>query len=222
MALSVYGYAQRPTGGCGYSVSVVGIVPGVSVDTLYNGTNYTVKLELFATGNEIYGGLIKIHIDTILVGSDFYDPWGLPPAVNIGWLNFPPGIYRMKVMFGDYSCGGSWYGNVVIRNPVKTDTVRLPDTIAVEPPLRQVATLGHITIYPMPATGDYVAIAGLRPSETDYDLRITDMRGRVILLPGKKNNSTLIVPVSNIPGGLHMVQLRTHERSTIIKMQILK
>lgn len=57
MALSVNGYAQRPTEGCGYSVSVVGIVPGVSVYTLYNGTNYTVKLEFFATGNEIYGGL---------------------------------------------------------------------------------------------------------------------------------------------------------------------
>lgn len=89
-------------------------------------------------------------------------------------------------MFGDYSCGGSWYGNVVIRDSVKTDTVRRPDTIAVEPPPQQVDTLGHITIYPMPATGDYVAITGLRPSETDYDLRITDMRGGVILVPCKK------------------------------------
>ena len=48
------------------------------------------------------------------------------------------------------------------------------------------------------------------------------MRGGVILVPGEKNNSTLIVHVSNIPGGLYMVQLRTHERNTIIKMQILK
>lgn len=152
MALSVNCYAQRPTGGCGYSVSVVGIVPGVSVDTLYNGTNYTVNLEFFATGNEIYGGLITIHIDTILVGSGYYDPWGLAPAVKIGWRNFSPGIYRMKVMFGDYSCGGSWYGNVVIRDSAKTDTVRLPDTIAVEPQPQQVDTLGHITFtqFPLP------------------------------------------------------------------------
>lgn len=222
MAFSVVGYAQRPTGGCGYSVSVVGIVPGGDMDTLYNGTNYTVKLALFAMGNEIYCGLIKIHIDTILVGSGFYDPWGLPPAVNIGWLNFPPGIYRMKVMFGDHSCGGTWHGNVVIRDSIKTDTVHLPDTIAAEPPPQQVDTPVHITIYPMPATGEYITIKGLRASEADYDLRITDMRGGAVPVHGaEKNNSTLMVPL-HIPAGLYIVMLRTPERKVLMKLQVLK
>lgn len=223
LTISVKGYAQRPTGGCGYSVSLAGIVPDGDVDTLYNGTNYTAMLELMPAGDEIYGGLIKIHIDTILVGSGFYDPWGLPPAVNIGWLNFPPGIYRMKVMFGDYSCGGSWHGNVVIRDSVKTDTVQLPDTIAAEPPSQQIDTSGNIVIYPMPATGECITINGLRPSETDYELRITDMQGGAIPVHGTAiNSSTLTVRIGNIPAGLYVIQLRTEERDIMMRLQVLK
>jgi hypothetical protein len=50
LAFSELGYTQQTTGGCGYSVSVVEIFPGGAVDTLYNGTSYTLKPELFCNG----------------------------------------------------------------------------------------------------------------------------------------------------------------------------
>jgi hypothetical protein len=130
----------------------------------------------------------------------------------------------MKVLFGDpYSCGGSWYGNVVIKDSVKTDTVQIPDTIAVVPLPDEIDTSGHITIYPMPATGDYITINGRRPSETDCHLRITDMKVAEIIVPGiSMNNTSLTVPGGNIPAGLYIVMLRTPERIARMKLQVLK
>jgi hypothetical protein len=93
-------FAQKPTGGCGYTCRITGIAPGSDPFTLYNGTSYAAAVQIHALGCEPVWGQLSLYIDTMLVGSlSCTDGDDLDASVSLSLFHFAPGTYALKLIF---------------------------------------------------------------------------------------------------------------------------
>ncbi len=114
--------------------------------------------------------------------------------VNVKWHD--PGI-------------GSLYVQEIDINGCKGDTVKL--NVIIGPNTINILENNQILIYPNPAD-DRICIRYYNPDQTDYDITITDIYGKVCRVMNDINETELIIEKGNLQSGVYFIKLQGHKQ----------
>jgi hypothetical protein len=226
-----FAQAYKTTGGCGFRVTIQELAASATPVIFYNGTPTSVNVDVYVTGCDWGIGAIEISIDNVVIGTvDNIDLSNGLINVPLQSFHLAPQTYNMKLKYTDSECG-PWYGGtwpVIVKDiptaqsysPVMGTTAQQQSSNVAAP---QTVIPDEMTIYPMPVHDNTIHIGGIRPSESSYQLTVTNMRGEKMTIPAiTRTNSELIIPARGLPDGIYTVVLKTNERDVQMRVQVIR
>lgn len=217
--------AQKPTGGCGYKLSIDSIDALLSPTfLLYNGVPHFFNVNVKCTEGVPDGGKLTVKIDGAVAGIAFR-PLGAPDhvVVTTGVFHYLPGYHQLNI-YWESDCSDELLGGILVRDPASPNDTN--DVHGYSSPAAQsfsAATASReIGAYPLPASGNYIRLGGVGKDEQILFLQVKDEYGLVRMAISDLDEQDLKVWVGNLKNGIYFARMMTNERTVSFRFEVLR